>query len=80
MLFIRDCHCGFSIVNVDAVPVNYVFGVAEYSLVLVILGAALLGAAISGVVAMFRTVILNRRIKELMREVNEKEILIASQQ
>lgn len=70
----------FSIVNVDAVPVNYVFGEAEWPLVLVILGSALLGAAISGVVAMFRTVILNRRINELMREVNGKEIMIAAQQ
>lgn len=70
----------FSIVNVDAVPVNYVFGEAEWPLVLVILGSALLGAAISGVVAMFRTVILNLRIKELMREVNGKEIMIAAQQ
>lgn len=70
----------FSIVNVDAVPVNYVFGEAEWPLVLVILGSALLGAAISGFVAVFRTVILNHRIKELMREVNGKEILIAAQQ
>ena len=70
----------FSVVNVDSVPINYVFGKAEWPLVLIILCSALLGAAISGIVAMFRSVIANRRIKELMKEINMKEILIAAQQ
>lgn len=70
----------FSIVNVEAVPINYVFGEAAWPLVLIILGAALLGAAISGFVAMFRSVVASRRIKELMKEMNVKEQLIAAQQ
>lgn len=70
----------FSVVNVDSVPINYVFGIAEWPLVLIILGSALLGAAISGFIAMFRSVMTNHRIKELMREVNAKELTIAAQQ
>ena len=70
----------FAVVNVNAVPINYVFGNAESPLVLIILCSALLGAAISTFIAMFRTVQLNRRIKELLRENNEKEIIIAKQQ
>ncbi|WP_172369063.1 LapA family protein [Sporosarcina jiandibaonis] len=70
----------FSVLNVDAVPVNYAFGTSEWPLVLVILCSALLGAAISGIVAMFRFVLANHRIKELMRDVNAKELTIAAQQ
>jgi len=70
----------FSVVNVAAVPVNYVFGKAEWPLVLIILSAALLGAAISGIVAMFRSVVTNKRTKELMKEITMKESLIADQQ
>ncbi|EMR05842.1 putative integral membrane protein [Bhargavaea cecembensis DSE10] len=70
----------FAIVNVDPVPVNYVFGTAEWPLILVILGSALLGAAVSGLVSMFRTFMQKRKIKRLEREVNEKEIMIADQQ
>ena len=70
----------FSVVNVDAVPVNYVFGTAEWPLVLVILCSALLGAAISGFIAMFRAVLGRHQLKELQRDVNTKELLIAAQQ
>ena len=70
----------FSVMNVDKVPVNYGFGVSEWPMVLIILASALLGAAISGFIALFRSVVTSRRIKELMKEVNEKEILIAAQQ
>lgn len=70
----------FSVLNVDSVPVNYAFGTSEWPLVLVILCSALLGAAISGIVAMFRFVMANHRIKELLREMNAKELTIAAQQ
>ena len=53
----------FSVVNVDAVPINYVFGTAEWPLVLIILCSALLGAAISGFVAMFRSVLAITALK-----------------
>ena len=70
----------FAVVNVDSVPVNYVFGSAEWPLILIILGSALLGALISGSVAIFRSFVLHRRIKHLEKEVAMKESLIATQQ
>lgn len=70
----------FAIINVDPVPVNYVFGTAEWPLIIVILVSALLGAAVSGFVSVFRTMLQQRKIKRLEREVNDKEILIADQQ
>jgi lipopolysaccharide assembly protein A len=70
----------FAVFNVDAVQVNYVFGKAQWPLVLVILCAALLGAAVSGFVAMFLSFQSNRRIKELMKEMTAKELTIAAQQ
>ncbi|MEK5039068.1 LapA family protein [Sporosarcina sp. FSL K6-3457] len=70
----------FAIFNIDAVRVNYIFGTAELPLVLVILFSALLGAAVSGFVAMFRTVQSNHRLKELQKEITLKEQTIASQQ
>ncbi len=70
----------FSIANVESVPVNYVFGYAEWPLVLIILCSALLGAAISGIVAMFRSVVGKRHVKELLKEITAKESTIAAQQ
>ncbi|KAA0965380.1 DUF1049 domain-containing protein [Sporosarcina sp. ANT_H38] len=70
----------FAVFNVDAVQVNYVFGKAQWPLVLVILGAALLGAMVSGFVAMFLAFQSGRRIKELKKEMTYKEITIAAQQ
>lgn len=70
----------FAVFNVDAVQVNYVFGKSQWPLVLVILCSALLGAMVSGFVAMFRSVRSNRRIRELQKEMTLKEITIAAQQ
>lgn len=70
----------FAIFNIDAVQVSYIFGTAESPLVLVILFSALLGAAVSGFVAMFRTVQSNHRVKELQKEITLKEQTIAAQQ
>ena len=70
----------FAIVNVEAVPVNWVFGTSDWPLILVILASALLGAAASGLIAMFRAVVMQRKIRGLEKEVNEKELKIAEQQ
>lgn len=70
----------FAVINVDAVQVNYVFGQAQWPLILVILGAALLGAMVSGFVAMFLAFQSNRRIKEFQKEMTLKELTIAAQQ
>ncbi|MGB3259404.1 LapA family protein [Paenisporosarcina sp.] len=70
----------FAVVNVDEVPVNYVFGTATLPLILVILGSALLGALVSGSVAIFRSFVLQRRVRQLEKDNTAKESLIAAQQ
>ncbi|WP_211653332.1 LapA family protein [Planococcus alpniumensis] len=42
----------FAVVNVDTVPVNFVFGTADWPLILVILASALMGFLLSGSVAL----------------------------
>ena len=37
----------FAVANIDPVPVNYLFGVAQWPLILVILGSAVLGFLIA---------------------------------
>lgn len=70
----------FAVVNVDVVPVNYFFGTAQWPLILVILGSALLGALVSGSVAIFRFFVLQRRVSHLEKDNTMKEALIATQQ
>ncbi|MFC4356043.1 lipopolysaccharide assembly LapA domain-containing protein [Chryseomicrobium palamuruense] len=63
----------FAVVNVDAVPVNYLFGEAEWPLILVILGSALLGALVSGLLAMVRSFTLSRKVKALEAEKTKRD-------
>lgn len=70
----------FAVVNVDDVPVNYVFGEAEWPLILVILASALLGFLLSSVLAIMRNYQMQRKVKALQKEVAVKETLIATQQ
>jgi len=70
----------FAVVNVDEVPVNYVFGEAEWPLILVILASALLGFLLSGVLAIIRNYQMQRKVKALQKEMAVKENLIATQQ
>ncbi|MBT2572216.1 lipopolysaccharide assembly protein LapA domain-containing protein [Planococcus sp. ISL-110] len=53
----------FSVVNVDTVPVNFVFGEAEWPLVLVILVSALMGFLLSGSVALVKIFSLQKKHK-----------------
>lgn len=55
----------FAIINVEAVPVNYLFGVAEWPLILVILGSVLMGAIIAGAMAMVRIYRLQHEMKRM---------------
>lgn len=70
----------FAVVNVDTVPVNYIFGESEWPLILVILASALMGFLLSGVVALVRSFTLQRKVKSLEKEIAVKESLIATQQ
>ncbi|WP_432358439.1 LapA family protein [Sporosarcina sp. UB5] len=70
----------FAILNIESVQVNYLFGKAQLPLILVILFTALLGAAISGFLSMFKSIRANRQINMLKKDMTAKEITIASQQ
>jgi len=70
----------FAVYNVDVVPVNYVFGTAQWPLILVILGSALLGALLSGTVAIYRSFVLARKVKHLEKELELKDASIGSLQ
>lgn len=70
----------FAVVNVEDVPVNYVFGEAEWPLILVILASALLGFLLSSVLAIVRNYQMQRKVKSLQKEIAVKESLIATQQ
>ena len=70
----------FAVVNVDPVPVNYMFGEAQWPLILVILVSALLGVMLSSTVAIIRNITLKRKVNALQKEMAVKESLIATQQ
>ncbi|WLR42229.1 lipopolysaccharide assembly protein LapA domain-containing protein [Bacillus carboniphilus] len=59
----------FAVVNVDAVEVNYVFGTAEWPLILVILGSVLMGGLIVGAVGIVRVFNLQRVVKQKEKEI-----------
>jgi lipopolysaccharide assembly protein A len=55
----------FAVVNVDPVEVNYLFGQSEWPLVLVIIGSALMGGLIVGLVGIYRVFRLQQEVKRL---------------
>ncbi|NMH69833.1 DUF1049 domain-containing protein [Bacillus sp. RO3] len=65
----------FAVINVDPVTVNYVFGEADWPLILVILGSVLMGGIIVGSVGLFRLYVVQRKVKAL-----EKENLLLKEQ
>lgn len=68
----------FAIVNIDDVPVDYIFGQAYWPLILVILGSALIGAMISVSFSLVRIFSLQREAKQLRKtlELKEAELLV----
>jgi lipopolysaccharide assembly protein A len=58
----------FAVINVDSVTVNYLFGQAEWPLILVILGSVLMGGMIIGSVGLFRLYVVQRKVKALEKE------------
>ncbi|MCA1056277.1 lipopolysaccharide assembly protein LapA domain-containing protein [Rossellomorea aquimaris] len=65
----------FAVINVDPVTVNYLFGEAEWPLILVILGSVLMGGIIIGSVGLFRLYVVQRKVRSL-----EKENLLLKEQ
>lgn len=58
----------FAVINVDKVTVDYLFGTAQWPLVLVILASALLGALVVGGFGIFRVFRSRWEIRGLKRE------------
>jgi lipopolysaccharide assembly protein A len=58
----------FSVVNVEQVPVDYVFGTAQFPLIVVILGSALAGGLAVGLFGTFRIMRMRRQIRALTKE------------
>lgn len=58
----------FAVINIDPVTVNYMFGTAEWPLVLVILGSVVMGGCIVGSVGLYRMYKLNYEVKKLKQE------------
>lgn len=61
----------FAVINVDPVRVNYLFGEAQWPLILVIIGSVLMGGLIVGSVGLFRLFVVQRKVKALQKE-NER--------
>ncbi|MDE5415032.1 LapA family protein [Alkalihalobacterium chitinilyticum] len=55
----------FAVINVEAVRVNYLFGTADWPLILVIIGSVLMGGIIVGAVGMVKVYQLQQEIKRL---------------
>ncbi|MCM3654624.1 lipopolysaccharide assembly LapA domain-containing protein [Metabacillus litoralis] len=60
----------FSVINVDPVTVNYLFGKAEWPLILVIIGSVLLGALLVGLIGMMKIYQLQRALKKAEGEID----------
>lgn len=54
----------FAVINVDPVTVNYLFGTAEWPLILVILGSVLMGGFIVFSINIVKIYTLRRKIKQ----------------
>ncbi|GGK11263.1 hypothetical protein GCM10010965_00130 [Caldalkalibacillus thermarum] len=63
----------FAVINVDPVQVDYLFGTAEWPLILIIIGSALLGGLMIGSVGMWRIYRLQQEIKQLRHKAEHHE-------
>ncbi len=61
----------FAVLNVEAVRVNYLFGTAEWPLIFIIIGSALIGSIITGLLSMWKTTALKKRVRALEKEKGE---------
>lgn len=58
----------FAVINVEPVEVDYLFGTANWPLILLILGSVLMGGLIVASAGIFRLFVLQRRVKGLEKE------------
>jgi putative membrane protein len=62
----------FSVVNVEPVPVNFLFGQASIPLIIVIIASTLIGGLIVGAVGIFRQYSLQKEVKLLRKTVENQ--------
>jgi putative membrane protein len=62
----------FSVVNVEPVPVNFLFGQASIPLIIVIITSTLIGGLIVGAVGIFRQYSLQKEVKLLRKTVENQ--------
>ena len=67
-LFVTLVIAIFSVVNVNTVTFNYVFGKTGWPLILIILGSVFMGALIVGLIGLVKVYQLQKQIKQLKRE------------
>jgi lipopolysaccharide assembly protein A len=70
----------FSVVNVEPVPVDYVFGTAQFPLIVVILGSALAGGLAVGLFGTLRFMRMRRQIRALTKEKEAAKTANAAQE
>ncbi len=58
----------FAVINVESVRVNYLFGIAEWPLILIILVSVIMGAIIVGALGMVKIYQLQTELKKLKNE------------
>ena len=66
----------FATVNVEKVPIDYVFGEAHWPLILVILGSVLAGFIISFCFSAFRILSSKRAAKSVEKEFDQLRVII----
>jgi lipopolysaccharide assembly protein A len=62
----------FAVMNGSNVEFNYLFGTAQWPLVLIILGSALIGGLAAGLFGLVRVIQMRSTISQLRKELNEK--------
>ncbi|BAB04958.1 DUF1049 domain-containing protein [Halalkalibacterium halodurans] len=63
----------FAVINVDPVQVNYLFGTAEWPLILVILGSVLMGSLMAGGLSIVRIYQLQHEVRRLKGTARTKQ-------
>ncbi|MCM3719227.1 LapA family protein [Fictibacillus phosphorivorans] len=63
----------FAVINVGDVEINYLFGTANWPLILVILGSAVFGGLSVGLFGLIKVIQLQRQVRKLHQIHNEKE-------
>ncbi len=58
----------FAVINVEPVQVDYLFGQAEWPLILIILSSVLMGGFLVALTGFIRIVTLQRKLKQLEKE------------